>query len=221
MALISCPECGRSISDKALSCPNCGCPIEHEPEYTHFTLKRDSKAFFCAVKYEVYLDYQLWGIMKNGESLSTSLSCGTHHLKLIDKNNFNKIVYDNDFVVDEDGLTLSFSASMNLKMRSSKLVSSKTIPTRNNTSANSNASVRSQPSQSNGITCPRCGGHMMVQTVAESRKTGCGTILLYIILAISILGWLILIPLLLRRKTESAVYSVCQTCGYRRRLSGK
>ena len=27
MALINCPECGKEISDKAVSCPNCGCPI--------------------------------------------------------------------------------------------------------------------------------------------------------------------------------------------------
>jgi hypothetical protein len=27
MALINCPECGKEISDKALSCPQCGCPI--------------------------------------------------------------------------------------------------------------------------------------------------------------------------------------------------
>lgn len=28
MALITCPECGREISDKAVSCPGCGCPVE-------------------------------------------------------------------------------------------------------------------------------------------------------------------------------------------------
>lgn len=28
MALINCPECGKEISDKAVSCPNCGCPVE-------------------------------------------------------------------------------------------------------------------------------------------------------------------------------------------------
>lgn len=28
MALIKCPECGREISDKALSCPGCGFPVE-------------------------------------------------------------------------------------------------------------------------------------------------------------------------------------------------
>jgi hypothetical protein len=27
MALIRCPECGRSVSDRAAACPNCGCPL--------------------------------------------------------------------------------------------------------------------------------------------------------------------------------------------------
>ena len=27
MALITCKECGQTISDKAKSCPNCGCPV--------------------------------------------------------------------------------------------------------------------------------------------------------------------------------------------------
>ena len=28
MAIMSCPECGRSISDKAQACPNCGYPLQ-------------------------------------------------------------------------------------------------------------------------------------------------------------------------------------------------
>ena len=28
MALITCPECGRQVSDAAISCPNCGFPIQ-------------------------------------------------------------------------------------------------------------------------------------------------------------------------------------------------
>ena len=28
MAIITCPECGKDVSDKAKSCPNCGCPVE-------------------------------------------------------------------------------------------------------------------------------------------------------------------------------------------------
>lgn len=27
MALVKCPECGREVSNKAVSCPGCGCPI--------------------------------------------------------------------------------------------------------------------------------------------------------------------------------------------------
>lgn len=28
MAMINCPECGKEISDKAMTCPNCGAPVE-------------------------------------------------------------------------------------------------------------------------------------------------------------------------------------------------
>lgn len=31
MAIISCPECGKQISDRAASCPDCGCPINTAP----------------------------------------------------------------------------------------------------------------------------------------------------------------------------------------------
>jgi len=31
MALMSCPECSKQISDKAAACPNCGCPAVAKP----------------------------------------------------------------------------------------------------------------------------------------------------------------------------------------------
>ena len=31
MAIISCPECGKQISDRAAACPDCGCPISAAP----------------------------------------------------------------------------------------------------------------------------------------------------------------------------------------------
>lgn len=65
--------------------------------------------------------------------------------------------------------------------------------------------------------CPRCGGQLTFQTFIESRKTGCFTIFLYILLCITILGILIVIPLVLRKKTETVTYAVCQSCGYRMR----
>lgn len=36
MALISCPECGKEISDKALSCPNCGNPINQQSQQEEY-----------------------------------------------------------------------------------------------------------------------------------------------------------------------------------------
>lgn len=48
MALIKCPECGREISDRAVSCPNCGFPLSEsatvaEREKTGF----EEKKVFC------------------------------------------------------------------------------------------------------------------------------------------------------------------------------
>lgn len=62
--------------------------------------------------------------------------------------------------------------------------------------------------------CKKCGSeYVSIQTVSETRKTGCLTYLWYFFLAISVIGWLVLIPLLLRKKTESTTYAVCQNCG--------
>lgn len=64
--------------------------------------------------------------------------------------------------------------------------------------------------------CPHCKGtNIQYQTVTESRKTGLLTVLLYIILACTVLGLLIVIPLMLRKKTVTVTYAVCQDCGKR------
>lgn len=64
--------------------------------------------------------------------------------------------------------------------------------------------------------CPKCKGtYVQFQTVTEARKTGCFTILLYILLAVTVFGLFIVIPLLLRKKTITVTYGVCQSCGHR------
>lgn len=64
--------------------------------------------------------------------------------------------------------------------------------------------------------CPKCKStNISYQTVSESKKTSCLTVLLYIVLACTVLGLLIVIPLLLRKKTETVTYAVCQDCGCR------
>lgn len=221
MALINCPECGREISDRVTACPHCGYPLVNEPIEAAFCLKRESKALFCAIKYEVFLDNQMWGILKNGESLNTTLTCGVHHLRLIDKNNFNKVVYDSDFTVGTEGLTMTFSAAMSVIMcqsANSNSTNPQTIRGINNIQAmpTSPTPTRSQPRY--GRICPHCGGTMAIQTVSEARKSGCGTVLLYLILALTIFGLLIVIPLMLRKKTDTVTYAICQSCGYKQRL---
>lgn len=76
--------------------------------------------------------------------------------------------------------------------------------------------IQAQPQTPNSRPCPKCKGrNVQFQTVTESKKAGCLKVLLYIILAISIFGWLILIPVLTRKKTKTVTYGVCQSCGYR------
>lgn len=69
------------------------------------------------------------------------------------------------------------------------------------------------------MTCPKCNSsNISFQTVTEQKKTGCLTILLYILLACTLFGLLIVIPLMLRKKTETVTYAVCQNCGHRWRV---
>lgn len=63
--------------------------------------------------------------------------------------------------------------------------------------------------------CPKCGGAIAYQTVSESNNGGCFTAIWYLILALTIWGLLIVIPLMLRKKTKTVTYAVCQNCGHR------
>lgn len=40
MALINCPECGKEVSNRAVSCPNCGLPLQNNPQ-TELTGKQE------------------------------------------------------------------------------------------------------------------------------------------------------------------------------------
>lgn len=64
MALIKCPECGREISDKAVSCPGCGCPVEGDGNEDSFSYTDSAGA-----EVSFYGDF-LKIIKKNGKSFA-------------------------------------------------------------------------------------------------------------------------------------------------------
>ena len=67
--------------------------------------------------------------------------------------------------------------------------------------------------------CARCGSQSIsYDTVVESNEAGCMTCLLYVFLALTIFGLLIVIPLMLRSNTRTVTYAVCQNCGRRWRV---
>lgn len=43
MALITCPECGKQISDKAPACIHCGYPLQEQPPVTTATVSNSKK----------------------------------------------------------------------------------------------------------------------------------------------------------------------------------
>lgn len=81
MALINCPECGKEISDKALSCPNCGVPINMRTAIP-VLFKRPRALTNGLVNVEVQEDFQKLGVLGNGKSFETELMTGRHLLEL-------------------------------------------------------------------------------------------------------------------------------------------
>ena len=76
--------------------------------------------------------------------------------------------------------------------------------------------IHAQPQGTSLHPCPKCKGrHVQFQTVTETKETGCMTVLFYIFLAVTILGLLVLIPILLSNKTKTVTYGICQSCGHR------
>ena len=62
--------------------------------------------------------------------------------------------------------------------------------------------------------CPKCGSqNVNVQAVAIMKKRGCFTTLIYILLALTVVGLIIVIPLIRGQKTKTKSFAVCQNCG--------
>lgn len=68
MALITCPECGREISDKAVSCPGCGYPVQDNPVDERSDLDR-----LVDEIYEIYPKEKVKAIKKLREATGMNL----------------------------------------------------------------------------------------------------------------------------------------------------
>lgn len=68
--------------------------------------------------------------------------------------------------------------------------------------------------------CRKCGEEMTMQTVTETKRRGCLTILIYIVLLfIPIIGWIALFKLLGgSKKVKGVTYAVCPSCGNRHKV---
>lgn len=222
MAIINCPECGKEISDKAKSCPHCGYPIESKEtvieetapiEYGDFSIDCGDFAKLSKHVYNVYIDKHFWNTLERNTEKTDRLSFGEHKIKIVDKTS-GVTVYKGTICLDDDypQVCCYFNPKTNL-LEYIEDAANEFVADFVEDDCDEVYETRRQ-----GAVCPKCGGHMTMTTVTEDKHAGCGTVLLYIILATFTLG-LFLILLLLRKKSEAVTYAVCDCCGYRRRVS--
>ena len=99
MAMIQCPECGKEISDKALTCPNCGVPINMEmPVKVTFATP---SSFKVAPKLEIYVDNEYQGALRKAESLDVEVYPG-RHLIVLNQLSLQSVSYEFDLNIPSD-----------------------------------------------------------------------------------------------------------------------
>lgn len=95
MALIKCPECGREVSDKAVSCPQCGYPIAsmavQETPKKPVTFWRKRKSYGSAIHAVVYIDDVRVGTVDNDEEFTVNLKCGEHTVAIESSSQINTV----------------------------------------------------------------------------------------------------------------------------------
>lgn len=225
-----CTNCGNMIPDGSKFCPECGKKVASDSnDYTEervynpgtLTVVRTSSGMAAAVKTKIFVDGELKDTVGAGRSSSFLLDAGVHEVEL--KTPGNRGIVKSITIRPDTETTVRFQLNMLAEGYHKVLGISDTATT--STKAQPVAEVRTVPLQPvnndirSGRKCRKCGGPMTMQTVSESRKAGCGTILLYILLALTIFGLLIVIPLALRKKTETVTYAVCQRCGHQEVIS--
>jgi|GEM_PF-4684471 len=227
-----CTNCGNKIPDGSKFCPECGRKVGSDAYETldnnsyspgTLTVMRTSSGMAAAVNTRIFVDGELKDTIGAGHSASFLLDAGEHVVEL--KTPGNKGITRNTTIRPGIETTIRFQLNMFAEGYHKVLGISDSVASTATTHTQPVVDVRSVPSQAgkndvqSGRRCRKCGGPMTIQTISESRKAGCGTLILYVLLALTIFGLLIVIPLALRKKTETAIYAVCQRCGHREIIS--
>lgn len=90
MALINCTECGKEVSDKAITCPNCGAPIKNNTVYVKrpngqlapTPKKKSNKGIIIAIVIGIIVLIGLFG--GNSESETKSNDSKSNNLKAVE-----------------------------------------------------------------------------------------------------------------------------------------
>ena len=245
-----CHHCGAKLPDNAKFCPECGgrtvLNIDEEKQeklvlQSSTVLQQESReeqeeepkeldkgscmitrkrSKLSGVTTKIFIDDVMFCRIREGQSTVQILDEGPHILKVETPGSG---MVEEEFYVYPNEMTL-IRFELNVFSRGGHKIlycgTAKDDPdSAENKIKRKTQAQLSTPPQPRNI-CPKCNGMMIMQTVSESRRAGCGTILLYIILCLTILGILIVIPLALRKKTETVTYAVCQNCGYKERRNG-
>ena len=212
-----CQYCGAQIPNEAKFCLECGGSTgtqSYKDNYVRGSLRvfRDPALCATAVQSKIFVDGELKVTLADGGSSSFLLSPGVHEIRI--KTPMNSEITQRVTVRPDTETVIHFK----LGMSGHKITGTHEAPMLSPEQTRSGIPAAGSPS-GGGRACPRCGGQMVIQNVSESRKSGCGTFILYLLLALTVLGLLIVIPLLLRKKTETVTYAVCQNCGYQKIIS--
>lgn len=197
-----CRNCGTTIPDASRFCPECGKQvvrdIENEssyiPECGTLTVTCYNRSEGNIIPVELWINGSFNQIIHNWETVVINLPAGEYTVTLIQQS--QKLLSQTIRIRDGGNETISFEVNSPTPTRSNK--------------------APKKISKYGERTCPRCGDVLTLQIVTESKKAGCFTVLLYILLSLTILGLLIVIPLALRKKTETVTYAICQSCGYQK-----
>lgn len=233
--LIKCPECAHDLSDKAAACPYCGCPASVWQE----SVQTEEKEI--PAEPEETVEYPFVFVSENEQFLNLRCNCChkiVHIPRASVRLNENQESYTILGTYHCSGCDLALESGQRLcplppetvqkeVVRCALCGEIKRVPGERCVNCGSFGeksgleTVSVPRPGSNVITkCPQCGGVMNVQVINEEQGAGCGTMLLYAILALTVVGILIVIPLAMRKKeTIARSYAVCQNCGYKTLLS--